>query len=255
MQKGHSLEQLIRESFENSSKRTDKYDSYYKSYAKILENKISANNTAQSIKLLEIGVKDGGSLEAWRKILGNKSLVVGLDKNPECLNFDSEQHRVIIGDQNNLTTWQSIVTEFGTFDVIIDDGSHIGSSQSRTIDLALKIAIGEEGIVIIEDTHTAYIDRYFGDGHGMNFMDKVKDIAARMNARSGRIADHEFSKLAYVKPNDIARRSIECISMYESITAFYIKRNLKDSKRCGSDGQENIPRIKDLRKETNNENS
>ena len=154
---------------------------------------------------------------------------------------------MIIGDQNNLKTWESIITEFGTFDIIIDDGSHMGSSQSRTIDLALKIAIGEEGIVIIEDMHTAYMDNFPGDGHGINFIDKLRDIIARMNARSGRLADYKYSKLSHITSDDIVRRSIECISMYESITAFYIKRNLRDSARCSSGKQKNISRIKDLR--------
>ena len=84
----------------------------------------------------------------------------------------------------------------------------------------------------------------------MEFIDKIIDLTARMNSRSGRLTDYEYSKLSHIRSDDIARRSIECISIHESITAFYIKRDLRDSTRCGSGGQQNIKRIKDLRNES-----
>ncbi|MCB4389500.1 hypothetical protein [Synechococcus sp. MU1617] len=232
-----SLHQLIEESFTSSSRKTGKYDSYYLSYASALEKFLTEKKeTGEPIKLLEIGVMDGGSLEAWKKILGSNSKVYGLDLNPECKRLSCDDYSVFIGDQSDPRVWQNLINNCGQFDIIIDDGSHIGFSQAKTIDFALNGAIGDEGIVIIEDTHTAYIDHFLGDGTGVNFFDKVNDIIERINSRSIRLLNDPSSRLSYIKDNDTVRTSVENLIIFESIVSLKIKRGITNSSKAGSKG-------------------
>ena len=91
-----SLHQLIEEAFTSSSRKTGKYDSYYLSYATSLEQFLTdKKRTGEPIKLLEIGVMDGGSLEAWKKILGSNSMVYGLDR-IECKQLSCNDYSIFI---------------------------------------------------------------------------------------------------------------------------------------------------------------
>ena len=223
-----SLQQSIEEAFTSSTRKTGKYDSYFLAYASALEQFITKKKkNGEPIKLLEIGVMDGGSLEAWKKILGSKSKIYGLDLNPECKQLSCNDYTVFVGDQGDPKVWQNLINHCGQFDIIIDDGSHIGFSQAKTIDFALMGAIGNEGIVIIEDTHTAYIDKFIGDGTGINFFDKVNDI---------RLMSDPNSRLSYIKNDDLARTSVENLMIFESIVSLKIKRGLLESSKAGSDG-------------------
>ena len=232
-----SLHQLIEEAFTSSSRKTGKYDSYYLSYATALEQFLTEKKkTGEPIKLLEIGVMDGGSLEAWKKILGPNSRVYGLDLNPECRQLSCDDYSVFIGDQSDPAVWQNLINDCGQFDIIIDDGSHIGFSQAKTIDFALEGAIGDQGVVLIEDTHTAYIDQFLGDGTGVNFFDKVNDIIERINSRSIRLSNDPNSRLSYVKDEDVTRTSVENLMIFESIVSLRIKRGISSSSKAGSKG-------------------
>ena len=234
----NALRVSISNAFGRSVRRTSKYDSYYSAYAQILEPVLARRKACgATVKLLEIGVMDGGSLEAWKTVLGPNSLVVGLDLNPDCARLSCDSYKVFIGDQASPATWNELIGNCGHFDIIIDDGSHIGFSQAKTVDYALAGAIGVDGVVIVEDTHTAYMDKFHGDGVGINFMDKVGDLIARINSRSIRLREEPSSRLSYVRDDDIARRSIESLIVFESLVAINIKRNLLDSGISGSHGQ------------------
>ncbi len=249
-----ALHQLIEEAFTASTRKTSKYDSYYLSYASALEQFLTKKKkNGKPIKLLEIGVMDGGSLEAWKKILGPHSKIYGLDLNPECVKLSCDDYTVFCGDQSDPKVWKNLVKKCGQFDIIIDDGSHIGFSQAKTIDFALMGAIGTEGVIIIEDTHTAYIEGFHGDGTGINFIHKLNDIIARINSRSIRLTNDPNSRLSYIKHNDLARTSIENLMIFESIVAFRIRRGLSDSSQAGSRGKGKHDQVitKDVRAESN----
>ena len=247
----NDLHQRIAKAFTETTRKTGKYDSYFKSYAQILEPFLSKKESSQSpINLLEIGVMDGGSLEAWKRILGPTSKIYGLDLNPECSKLSCESYTVFTGDQSDPSVWNSLVNQCGKFDIIIDDGSHVGFSQSKTIDFSLMGAIGQEGVVIIEDTHTAYMDQFIGDGVGINFMDKVMDLAGRITSRSARLQNDPSSKLSHIRADDRARTSIESIYIFESIVAVNIQRGLSNSSRSGSKGEAKNGISKDVRSES-----
>ena len=77
------------------------------------------------IKLLEIGVYNGGSLWTWRKYFPNAE-IVGLDIDDYTLQFASpgDGVRIHLGDQADPLFLQTVVDTVYNFDIIIDDGSH-----------------------------------------------------------------------------------------------------------------------------------
>ena len=55
----------------------------------------------KAVKVLEIGVYKGGSLAMWRSYFGSGSIIVGLDIDPTCKQFEKafDNIHVRIGDQ------------------------------------------------------------------------------------------------------------------------------------------------------------
>src|ERR1700686_2198037 len=84
---------------------------------------------SRNVRLLEIGVSDGGSLEMWRDYLGERATVFGVDINPDCARFDGAAAKVRMGSHPGGFFLQSVVKERGGLDVVVDDGSHIASHQ------------------------------------------------------------------------------------------------------------------------------
>src|SRR5690606_8535669 len=97
--------------------------------------------------LLEIGVMDGASLRMWRDFYPDAE-IVGVDnlRTPEV-----DGVTVLKGDA---TDWDLLKT-LGTFDVIVDDGSHMTADQQRTFEWMYP-ALNPGGWYILEDLHTSY---------------------------------------------------------------------------------------------------
>jgi 23S rRNA U2552 (ribose-2'-O)-methylase RlmE/FtsJ len=87
--------------------------------------------------MLEIGVARGGSLQMWRRYLHPESTIVGIDIDSPTKQFDDpgRQVHVRIGSQADTRFLQTVIDEFGlfdVFDVIVDDGSHMNSHIAQT---------------------------------------------------------------------------------------------------------------------------
>jgi len=103
---------------------------------------------------LEIGLGQGGSLQIWSRYFHPASTIVGLDIDPACSVLAEEGYHIVIGDQADEGTLEKL-RELGPFDIILDDGSHVGSHQHASF-FGLWQAVRPGGIYVIEDTHTAY---------------------------------------------------------------------------------------------------
>ncbi len=131
------------------------YMEYYHRFLRPLRN--------QSLKLLEIGVASGASLRTWKEFLPN-STVVGVDTNPSC-DFREDRIVVRIGDGTRKEFTDALCSEFGPFDVIIDDGSHHVAHQKATFEnLFPRLKSG--GMYAVEDVHTCFWPQYGGSGDG-----------------------------------------------------------------------------------------
>ena len=116
---------------------------YIDEYQKLLEP------YREKSTVLEIGLCMGESLLMWEEYFID-SKVIGVDISSNHLHelIAEEKHNIIIGD----ATKESILEHFSkeTFDVIIDDGSHLLWDQINTFKL-FKDKMKPGGIFIIED--------------------------------------------------------------------------------------------------------
>ena len=110
------------------------------------------------LRFLEIGVDRGGSLAAWSRYFGPDATIVGIDINPWCARFDDPANRrhVRIGGQQDPGFLDSVVREFGPFDVILDDGSHRPAHMNASFRHLFDRGLAPGGLYMAEDLHTNY---------------------------------------------------------------------------------------------------
>jgi 23S rRNA U2552 (ribose-2'-O)-methylase RlmE/FtsJ len=140
---------------DHDGKGGGKWIHYFDIYEKHLNKFVG-----KDIFILEIGVCKGGSLQIWKKYLGDKCKIVGIDNDPYT-EYQEERITVKIGSQNNVEFLKELISEHGNPDIIIDDGSHIQSDVLYTLSVLYPI-LNPGGVYIIEDTHTAYMHEYGG---------------------------------------------------------------------------------------------
>lgn len=131
----------------------DKWSHYFPIYEHHL-----AKFVGRPVRMLEIGVGHGGSLQMWKAYFGPTAELIGLDIDPQCEEYDEEQIQIWQGDQSKLTDsakLDNIMHEFNNLDIVIDDGSHKASDQSHSLRL-LWPRLKSGGIYIIEDCHQGY---------------------------------------------------------------------------------------------------
>lgn len=136
---------------------------------------------SRPIRMLEIGVYRGASLKTWRKYLHPESLIVGIDIDPMCARFESqaENVHVRIGSQEDASFLTRVVTEFGPFDVVLDDGSHVCSHMIASFNHLFLPGLVDHGIYIAEDTQTNFWPGYRDQGY--SFVDLCKDLVDVMH--------------------------------------------------------------------------
>ena len=130
------------------------------------------------VNYLEIGVQNGGSLEIAKKLFASNSLIIGMDIDPNCKHLENKvANEIIIGSQVDDTTL-SKVSKYAPLDIIIDDGSHIQSHMIVTF-LKLFPLLSQDGIYIIEDTHTNYSPEHQESFLGIGLYDYFKGLSER----------------------------------------------------------------------------
>ena len=166
----------LKEIYKNhSGKVSDKWNIYLDTY----EEKLSLLKKSP-IKLFEIGVLNGGSLEIFSKYFENAELILGcdIDKNCQKLKYTENNIKLIVGDVNSEEISNQIIKN-GDFDIIIDDGSHTSKDIVTSFCKYFK-HLKYDGIYIVEDLHASY-QKEHGGGlfypiSSMNFFKKLVDI-------------------------------------------------------------------------------
>jgi 23S rRNA U2552 (ribose-2'-O)-methylase RlmE/FtsJ len=111
--------------------------------------------------ILEIGVKHGGSIQAWEQYFPN-ARIIGMDINPEPSDWP-RRATFVQGDQGDRELLLSLAERFGPFDAVIDDGSHRMDHQRLSFEV-LWPHVKPGGLFVIEDIHTSYRDKYQVEG-------------------------------------------------------------------------------------------
>jgi 23S rRNA U2552 (ribose-2'-O)-methylase RlmE/FtsJ len=140
-----SLEEIFRKY--DTDKGPD-FHNYCRQYEDLLKNYRDKN-----VKYLEIGVFNGGSIKAMNKVFKNNTCIVGVDIDEKCKQYeDIENHIYIeIGDATNDKFINEILRKYGTFDIILDDGSHINRDVIKSFELLFPL-LNDGGLYIVEDT-------------------------------------------------------------------------------------------------------
>lgn len=104
------------------------------------------------VNVMEIGIYSGGSLGMWRSYFGDSCNVYGVDIEPACRAYESENIQVLIGDQSDREFWRSSLRSLPPIDIVIDDGGHLPSQQMITLEEVFP-HIKAGGVYLCEDVH------------------------------------------------------------------------------------------------------
>ena len=120
---------------------TRQYDTLFKEYR------------TKPIKFLEIGVFNGGSIKAFREALQYSTCILGIDIDNRCKHFEEVEKNIFveIGDATNADFIEQINKTYGSFDVILDDGSHRNEDVIKSFELLFPL-LNDNGVYIVEDT-------------------------------------------------------------------------------------------------------
>src|SRR5579864_8038519 len=108
----------------------------------------------RNVRVLEIGIYSGGSLEMWRDYFGSGCQIYGVDIEPACKAYERDSVKVFIGDQGDRNFWKKFKQEVPAVDIVIDDGGHLTEQQIITFEELLP-HLQPNGIYLCEDLHGA----------------------------------------------------------------------------------------------------
>ena len=131
---------------------TDKSAAYLRAYEPFL-----APLRDRDVRLLELGVLSGGSLQLWRDYFP-RGVIAGLDVEPASVEDPSGRIRVFRGEQQDTDLLDRIARELapGGFDVVIDDASHLGDLTRTSFWHLFEHHLRAGGVYVIEDWGTGY---------------------------------------------------------------------------------------------------
>jgi O-antigen biosynthesis protein len=137
---------------EHSGKVSDKWDIYISEYDRLFQP-----YRDKPVRLLEIGIQNGGSLEIWSKYFPNAKKIVGCDTEPLCrqLSFDDVEIAVVVADANTDEAQHYILEHSSSFDIMIDDGSHKSSDIIKSF-VRYFSYLKDGGLYVAEDLHCSY---------------------------------------------------------------------------------------------------
>ncbi|WP_434151170.1 glycosyltransferase [Methylocaldum gracile subsp. desertum] len=168
-----TLDQLYSE---HTGKVSDKWSLYLTEYGRLFDD-----YRDKPVRLLEIGIQNGGSLEIWSKYFSNASVLIGCDINPDCacLTYDDPRIAVIVGDANSGEISERIFLHCPQFDIVIDDGSHLSSDIIRSFSLYFP-RLAEGGLFVAEDLHCSYWSQFegglFDPYSSISFFKRLADV-------------------------------------------------------------------------------
>jgi SAM-dependent methyltransferase len=122
----------------------------------------------RSVTLLELGIRNGGSLLLWRDYFP-RGTIVGLDiKVPEHFQ-PTDRVRLFEGSQTDRAFLSRVANETAPegFDIIIDDASHVGEFTKVSFWHLFENHLKPGGLYVIEDWGTGYWDDWF-DGRSLD---------------------------------------------------------------------------------------
>ena len=172
------------------------------------------------IKILELGVFSGSSLEVWHEYFP-KATVVGLDINPVKREFGS-RISFVQGSQDDLALLKETSQKFAPdgWDVIIDDASHLGYYSKKSFWYLFINHLSPGGLYFLEDWGTGYWDDW---PDGKKFQDQTEDMVD--GKIPNRFISHDYGMVGLVKQlvDEAGRNAIHTLSNQPSERRTYFE--------------------------------
>lgn len=147
------MSRSIREHFDHANRKWAKYEPYFEVYDAV------AGSLDSDDLVVEIGVANGGSAEAWAEYLDEHKRYVGVDLNPEIKILESELGiRCLVGDSTQVGTWGEL-SRIGKIGLVIDDGGHTNAQQLASLRYA-PMVLRPGGWLVIEDMHASFMKSF-----------------------------------------------------------------------------------------------
>jgi len=190
--------------FNHTGRLIHKCKHYIPVYERYFESYIN-----KPVLIFEIGCGHGGSVQMWKSYFGPYATIVGIDINPKCKVFEEDQILVRIGSQDNKKFLKSLIDEFGSPDIIIDDGSHFMKHVTTSFEY-LYPYVSKNGIYLVEDMYFAYNKKMGGGFNNKgSFIEYSKNLVDLIHARY----------IEEVSVNSFTESTMS-ISFYDSIIVF-----------------------------------
>ena len=124
------------------------------------------------VRMLEVGVMTGASLRVWDEYFTHENKEIhGVDIRPDWLKYEVKNYHVLDASQPETAEILG-----GTWDIVIDDGSHIPYHQVKTLEIFGK-RIRPDGYYIIEDIINMEVATHLaGLGRDQGFSDVIYDL-------------------------------------------------------------------------------
>ena len=209
-------------SYIKSPYKSVKHSTYFDSY-----DYFFSKYRNQNITFVEIGVSTGGSLFMWRDYFGPNARIIGVDLNPDAKKLEEHGFEIFIGNQSDSQFWDDFTKKVGLIDVVLDDGGHTYEQQIITTESLLS-AMNDGGVIVVEDTHTSYMDGF--GAKSKSFIEYTKKLIDKVNMRFGEFSDFP------------CERRFWSIEIVESMVAFKINREASnlDSEKTNNGGIDNF---------------
>ncbi|MEM6589465.1 MAG: class I SAM-dependent methyltransferase [Pseudomonadota bacterium] len=195
--------------FADYLKRTDhRAITKWKHYFGVYERELGRFR-GRDISFLEIGVYRGGSIPMWKGYFGEGAHLTFADIDPACRDHAEPDTVVEIGDQADPAFLEELAEKYGPFDVVIDDGGHMMHQQITSFE-HLWPHISDQGVYLVEDTHTSYWPG-FGGGfrEEASFIEYAKRLVDKMHSW--------YTDQDEIFPFDEIAKELNSVRFYDSI--------------------------------------
>ncbi len=231
----------IFKAFKSSPYSSLKWNNYFEIYENCLSKFIDKN-----ITLVEVGIGNGGSLFMWRKFLGKKAKIIGIELNPEAKKFEKYGYKIYVGDQSDPLFWKKFYKKIGKIDILIDDGGHTNLQQITTFMESIE-NINKGGVILIEDTHTSFMNyKGFKNPSKNSFINFSSNIIENLHRRNPMLKN----KMNYLS------KKIFSIEYFDSIVLINVNKKIVNYSKNLHNNKKLNPFFTDYRykRATNNSN-
>jgi hypothetical protein len=206
-------------------------------YSPSYEANIHQLRKQSSIRMLEMGVHNGGSISVWKQYFANNNLTyIGLDREPQCKKLHDPTNGIMmtIGSPKDTAVINSICDQYGPFDLIIDDGENRTTEMMMISFRALwPRCMKDHAVYVIVDTYTMTLSQNQATkSHLYEDKDIYQHMTDLMNDRSSYFYYRKNGFLEYNEPPKNERaRYLQAMNMYDSMIFLHFRKEWKPLNR------------------------